>query len=58
MSNSPFEEKLTAIDEKTKPIKDRLQGILDSLNPGAGILDKGDGTGRHANKTKKKAKSS
>ena len=56
MSNSPFEEKLTAIDEKTKPIKDRLQGILDGLNPGAGILDKGDGTGRHANKTKKKAK--
>ena len=56
MSNAPFEEKLTAIDEKTKPIKDRLQGILDNLNPGAGILDKGDGTGRHANKTKKKAK--
>jgi len=56
MSNAPFEEKLTAIDEKTKPIKDRLQGILDGLNPGAGILDKGDGTGRHANKTKKKAK--
>mgnify|MGYP000297443078 CR=1 FL=1 len=56
MSNAPFQEKLTAIDEKTKPIKDRLQGILDSLNPGAGILDKGDGTGRHANKTKKKAK--
>ena len=58
MSNAPFQEKLTAIDEKTKPIKDRLQGILDGLNPGAGILDKGDGTGRHANKTKKKAKSS
>jgi len=57
MSNAPFQEKLTAIDEKTKPIKDRLQGILDSLNPGAGILDKGDGTGRHANKAKKKAKS-
>ena len=44
------------IDEKNKPIKDRLQGILDSLNPGAGILDKGDGTGRHANKAKNKAK--
>lgn len=56
MSNAPFEEKLTAIDEKTKPIKDRLQGILDGLNPGAGILDKGDGTGRHANKAKNKAK--
>lgn len=54
MRNAPFEEKLTAIDDKTKLIKDKLQTILDSLNPAGGILDKGDGSGRHANKVKNK----
>lgn len=56
MSNAPFEEKLTAIDDKTKVIKDRLQAVLDSLNPAGGYLDKGDGSGRHANKVNKKKK--
>lgn len=27
-----------------------------ALNPGGGILDQGDGSGRHANKEKKKVK--
>jgi len=56
MSNAPFEEKLTTIDDKTKAIKDRLQAVLDSLNPGAGYLDHGDGSGRHATKVNKKKK--
>ena len=57
MRNAPFEEKLTAIDNNTKLVKDHLQSILDSLNPAAGIMDTGDGSGRHANKIKnKKAK--
>jgi hypothetical protein len=34
----------------------RLQAALDQLNPAGGILDTGDGTGRHANKKKKKEK--
>ena len=56
MSNAPFEEKLMTIDDKTKAIKDRLQAVLDSLNPGAGYLDHGDGSGRHATKVNKKKK--
>jgi len=56
MSNAPFEEKLTTIDDKTKAIKDRLQAVLDSLNPGAGYLDHGDGSGRHATKVNKNKK--
>ena len=56
MSNAPFEEKLTTVDDKTKAIKDRLQAVLDSLNPGAGYLDHGDGSGRHATKVNKKKK--
>jgi arylsulfatase A len=56
MSNAPFEEKLTTIDDKTKAIKERLQVVLDSLNPAGGYLDKGDGSGRHASKANKKKK--
>ena len=32
----------------------RLQTALDQLNPAGGIQDQGDGSGRHANKVKKK----
>jgi hypothetical protein len=31
-----------------------LQKILDALNPAAGYLDNGDGSGRHATKVKAK----
>lgn len=57
MRNAPFEEKLTPINDETKKIKDRLEVVLKQLNPQGGILDRGDGTGRHANKSKKKEKS-
>lgn len=56
MRKAPFEEKLVVLDEKTSLEKQKLQLILDKLNPGGGYLDNGDGSGRHANKTKKKEK--
>lgn len=54
MHNAPFEEKLTPNSDTTKGVKENLQKILDQLDPGAGFLDKGDGSGRHATKVKKK----
>ncbi len=56
MRNAPFEEKLVVLDEKTTAEKKKLQAVLDKLNPAGGFLDNGDGSGRHANKTKNKAK--
>jgi arylsulfatase A len=56
MSNAPFEETLVAADTKDPAAvnaRKRLQAALDQLNPAGGILDTGDGTGRHANKMKK-----
>ncbi|MDP2886167.1 MAG: sulfatase-like hydrolase/transferase [Ignavibacteria bacterium] len=53
MSNAPFEEKLVATDTKdfaAIAARKRLQAALDQLNPAGGILDDGDGTGRHANR--------
>jgi len=55
MSQSPFEEKLVAADKQdamATAAQKRLQAALDKLNPAGGILDNGDGTGRHANKKK------
>lgn len=57
MSNSPFEEKLVPADTKDPAAiaaRKRLQAALEELNPSGGILDEGDGTGRHANKKEKK----
>jgi arylsulfatase A len=57
MSDAPFTEKLVAADTKDPaPIasRKRLQAVLDRLNPAGGILDQGDGTGRHANRKKNK----
>ena len=54
MRKAPFEEPLATMDEKTIIEKQKLQAVLDKLNPGAGILDNGDGSGRHAEKTKAK----
>ncbi len=53
MRNAPFEEKLVIVDDQTRAEKEKLQRVLDQLNPAAGILDKGDGEGRHASKAKK-----
>lgn len=54
MRNAPFEEKLTADSEATKGVKENLQKVLDSLDPASGYLDRGDGSGRHATKVKKR----
>lgn len=53
MTDAPFEEKLIAADTKNPAAiaaRKRLQAALDQLNPAGGILDAGDGTGRHTNK--------
>jgi arylsulfatase A len=57
MGDAPFNEKIVAAhtkDAAASAARKRLQPILDKLNPAGGILDQGDGTGRHANKAKKK----
>lgn len=54
MSDAPFTEKLVAADTDTdasKAARVRLTAALAKLNPARGILDDGDGSGRHANKT-------
>jgi arylsulfatase A len=59
MSHSPFEEPLVAGDTKDPAAiaaRKRLQAALDKLNPAGGILDQGDGTGRHANRDVNKKK--
>ncbi len=63
MSKAPFEEPVVAADSKNSAAigaRKRLQAALDKLNPAGGILDQGDGSGRHAshnaNKEKKKTK--
>ena len=53
MSHAPFEEPLVTADTKDPAAiaaRTRLQAALDKLNPAGGILDEGDGTGRHANR--------
>jgi arylsulfatase A-like enzyme len=54
MHNAPFEEKLAPINEQTIAEKLKLQKVLDQLSPEKGILDQGDGSGRHASKVQKK----
>lgn len=59
MSAAPFEEKLiapAADDDASKAARTRLTATLATLDPAGGILDDGTGDGRHADKTKKKAK--
>ena len=57
MSDAPFVETLVP-EDTTDPAavaaRKELQTALNKLNPAGGILDDGDGTGRHANKVKKK----
>jgi arylsulfatase A len=63
MSKSPFEEPLVPADSTDSDVlaaRQRLQAVLDQLNPAGGILDEGDGTGRHKGRlqhTKKQKKS-
>ena len=55
MINSPFEEiKIVdlANNKEASAAFTRLKAVLDQLNPAGGIVDSGDGSGRHANKTK------
>ena len=57
MTGAPFTETLVSTDSEdatTRAARTRLAAVLAELNPAAGILDTGDGTGRHANKEKKK----
>lgn len=56
MTHAPFEE--TLVSARTKDpaaiaARRRLQAALDTLNPAGGILDDGDGTGRHANRNRR-----
>lgn len=56
MSDAPFAEKLVAADTKdvaASAARKRLQTALDQLNPAGGIVDDGDGSGRHARKQQK-----
>ena len=57
MSGAPFEEKLVPADS-TDPVamaeRAKLKAALEKLNPAGGILDDGDGTGRHGGKSEKK----
>lgn len=56
MSDAPFAEKLvptTTTDTAALAARQSLQAGLDQLNPAAGFADKGDGSGRHANKAAK-----
>jgi arylsulfatase A-like enzyme len=57
MSGAPFTEKLVAAaadTEASKAARARLAAVLAQLNPAGGIPDGGDGTGRHANRDRKK----
>ena len=59
MTPAPFAEPLVAADTKNPAAlaaRTRLQAALDKLNPAAGIIDEGDGTGRHANREENRAK--
>lgn len=59
MSQAPFTEPLIPASGMTPAAtaaRGRLQAALDRLNPAGGILDTGDGTGRHAGRAERKAK--
>ena len=57
MSNAPFEEKLVvdyATNAEASAAFTRLQAVLKEIAPEKGILDDGDGSGRHASNVNKK----
>jgi arylsulfatase A len=58
MSKSPFDEHLVTAntkDARAIAARQKLQRVLAKLNPAGGILDDGDGTGRHKSKATKKS---
>lgn len=60
MSDAPFAEKLITANNETNTsqvARARLAAVLETLNPAGGIPDTGDGTGRHAKKSKKESDS-
>ena len=60
MSGAPFEERLVAeagAGKEARDARQRLKAVLDRLDPASGILDNGDGTGRHASRSKDDGKS-
>jgi arylsulfatase A len=57
MSDAPFTEKLVPADSKSPAAlaaRQRLQAVLDQLNPAGGIIDTGDPSGRHASNVAKR----
>jgi arylsulfatase A len=59
MSNAPFAESLMATNTQDPAAilaRNDLQAILDQLNPAGGIVDPGDGSGKHAYNPKREAK--
>lgn len=59
MNDAPFSETLVSLDKQSSAAtaaRERLSAVLAELNPAGGILDTGDGSGRHANKAAKKSK--
>jgi arylsulfatase A len=59
MTKSPFEEPGVPADTKNPAAiaaRTRLQAALSKLDPAAGIIDGGDGTGRHANRDENRKK--
>lgn len=60
MSGAPFTETLIEPDKETSAAsaaRMNLSAVLEKLDPAGGILDQGDGSGRHANKAEKKKES-
>jgi arylsulfatase A len=59
MKNAPYAEPVVSTNSQNAAAsagRARLQQVLDQLNPAGGILDPGDGSGRHANNVKRAAK--
>lgn len=59
MSQAPFAEPQVPAgtsDSAAISARKKLQAALDKLNPASGILDDGDGTGRHANRRENREK--
>ncbi len=57
MKNSPFEEPMVPADTKDPAAigaRTRLSAALARLNPAGGIMDEGDGTGRHEGREEKR----
>jgi hypothetical protein len=59
LSDAPWTEKAVpadTTDAAALAARTRLAAALAQLNPAGGVLDDGDGTGRHANRTENRAK--